>query len=174
MTSTRLISPDDAREFSELLRANREFLAPWNPIMPEAVYAEAGQRGSIARLLEEHAAGSLVPHVILDGERIVGRVTLSHIYRLAFQSCILGYWVAEAENGRSHATNAVSEMCRLAFSELGLHRVEAGTLRHNAASQAVLRRNGFVQFGVAPTYLKIAGTWQDHVLFQKINPDPGI
>jgi ribosomal-protein-alanine N-acetyltransferase len=50
--------------------------------------------------------------------------------------------------------------------EAGLHRLQAGTLLHNAASQTVLRRNGFTPIGVAPRYLRIAGRWQDHLLFQ--------
>ena len=62
-------------------------------------------------------------------------------------------------------------MLRTAFGELGLHRVEAGTLVHNRASQRVLERNGFVRYGLAPQYLRIAGRWQDHVLFQVLNPD---
>ena len=61
-------------------------------------------------------------------------------------------------------------MLRTAFDELGLHRVEAGTLVHNVGSQRVLERNGFVRFGLAPQYLRIAGRWQDHVLFQVLNP----
>ncbi len=48
--------------------------------------------------------------------------------------------------------------------------MEAGTLVHNLGSQRVLERNGFVRFGLAPQYLRIAGRWQDHVLFQVLNP----
>ena len=54
--------------------------------------------------------------------------------------------------------------------ELALHRIEAGTLPHNTASQVVLGRNGFVRYGLAPQYMSIAGRWQDHVLFQVLNP----
>jgi ribosomal-protein-alanine N-acetyltransferase len=63
----------------------------------------------------------------------------------------------------------VAQIVRIAFEELGLHRLEAGTLLHNTASQRVLERNGFTRFGLAPKYLSIAGRWQDHVLFQRIN-----
>jgi ribosomal-protein-alanine N-acetyltransferase len=63
-------------------------------------------------------------------------------------------------------------MCRLAFSELDLHRIEAGTLLHNVGSQIVLDRNGFAPFGVAANYLRIAGSWCDHVLFQRIADQP--
>jgi [ribosomal protein S5]-alanine N-acetyltransferase len=55
-------------------------------------------------------------------------------------------------------------MTRLAFGEAGLHRLRAGTLLHDVASQTVLRRNGFTPIGVAPRYLRIAGRWQDHLL----------
>ena len=63
-------------------------------------------------------------------------------------------------------------MVRIAFTELGLHRVQAGTLLHNRGSQRVLERNGFTPIGVAPRYLHIAGRWQDHLLFQRLADDP--
>lgn len=108
--------------------------------------------------------------MIVDDGRIVGRVTLSNIVRGPFQSCNLGYWVNSADYGRGFATAAVADIMRVAFGELELHRIEAGTLLHNVASQRVLKRNGFVCFGVAPAYLNIAGAWQDHALYQALNP----
>jgi ribosomal-protein-alanine N-acetyltransferase len=51
---------------------------------------------------------------------------------------------------------------------LGLHRLQAATLRHNAASQKILQRSDFGEIGLAPAYLKIAGSWQDHILYQRI------
>ena len=71
-----------------------------------------------------------------------------------------------AHQGRGLATFAVHAMCQIAGSTLGLHRIEAGTLLHNHASQAVLRKCGFEQIGTTPRYLKIAGEWQDHNLYQ--------
>lgn len=104
---------------------------------------------------------------------MVGRVTLADIVRGAFQSCHLGYWVSANHNGRGLATAAASAMKRVAFQELGLHRIQAGTLLHNVASQQVLERNGFVRFGVAPAYLNIAGAWQNHALYQVVSGTPG-
>jgi ribosomal-protein-alanine N-acetyltransferase len=40
----------------------------------------------------------------------------------------------------------------------------------NAASQGLLQRCGFERVGVAAGYLAIAGAWEDHVLWQRINP----
>lgn len=62
------------------------------------------------------------------------------------------------------------ELLDVAFRDLGLHRVQAETLLHNVASQRVLARNGFVRYGTAPQYLRIAGRWQDHAMFQALDP----
>ena len=56
-------------------------------------------------------------------------------------------------------------------TRLGLHRLEAGTMVDNAASQAVLRRSGFREYGTAERFLFIRGEWRDHVLFQRILHD---
>ena len=37
----------------------------------------------------------------------------------------------------------------------------------------VAARTGFQRFGYAPRYLRIAGEWQDHVLFQLLD-EPGM
>ena len=166
---TRLITFDDAPVLAELLRVNRDFLAPWEPIRGEDFFTVDGQHAVIRADLEQYEQGSKLPHVVLDDSgRVVGRVTLNGIVRASFQSCSLGYWVSAADNGRGLATTAVREIVRVAFEELGLHRVQAETLLHNVRSQRVLERNGFVRFGVAPAYLNIAGEWQDHVMYQVV------
>lgn len=70
------------------------------------------------------------------------------------------------------ATRAAAQVLADCFGRHGLHRVEAGTLVDNLASQAVLRRTGFTLIGRAPGYLRIAGQWRDHLLFQRIADDP--
>ena len=170
--TTRLVEVDDAAALADLLTVNRAFLAPWEPVREETFYTAAGQADLLRAALERHAQGALVPHVILVDGRIAGRITLNEIMRGPFQSCRLGYWVGSADNGRGVATAAVRQIVRVAFGELGLHRIEAGTLLHNTGSQRVLERNGFERFGIAANYLNIAGTWQDHALYQLINPDP--
>lgn len=135
-------------------------------------FTEDHQRQVLGRDLERHEYGVAVPWVILEDGTIVGRVTISDIVRGPFQNGHLGYWVARAYNGRGVATAAVSAAVRIAFEDLGLHRLQAGTLVHNTGSQRVLARNGFSRIGLAPRYLCIAGRWQDHLLHQRLNEDP--
>jgi ribosomal-protein-alanine N-acetyltransferase len=171
-TTTRLVRLDDVPVLAELHRANREFLAPWEPIRGEDYFTVEGQRAVVRAALERHEQGATLPHVILESGQVVGRITLNEIVRGPFQSCHLGYWVGAADNGRGVATAAVRAITRVAFGEMGLHRIEAGTLLHNVASQRVLERNGFARFGVAPKYLNIAGQWQDHAMYQLVTAAP--
>jgi len=155
-----------------VLSASRDFLAPWEPIRGDDYFTVGGQLAVIREVLGRHARGAALPHVILDScGSVAGRITLSGIVRGPFQSCSMGYWVSVTAAGRGLATAAVRDMVRLAFGELGLHRVQAETLLHNVRSQRVLKRNGFRRIGMAPGYLSIAGQWQDHILYQVINDD---
>jgi ribosomal-protein-alanine N-acetyltransferase len=170
---TRLATLDDAEELAACLARNRAFLDPWEPVRPDSWFTAGGQRAVLAECLDQHARGAMVPLVILDEEGgIAGRLSVNNVVHGAFRSASLGYWVAQEAGGRGLATAAVADAVRLAFGELGLHRLEACTLFHNAASQRVLRRNGFAPFGVAPRYLRIAGRWQDHILFHLLNDEP--
>jgi ribosomal-protein-alanine N-acetyltransferase len=170
MIGCRLVRPDDAPALAELLRANREFLAPFEPVRADDYFTEAAQRAVIDDALTQYEEGRNLPFVIVDDSAgLVGRITLNGIVRGPFLSCSVGYWVSHAAGGRGVATVALTNVIAVAFSELGLHRIQAETLPDNVASQRVLARNGFVRIGMAPRYLKIAGRWQDCVLYQLIN-----
>lgn len=169
MPVTRLAAVDDATAITELLRANREAFASWEPLRGDEWFTLDRQRTILETSLEAHANGTMVPLVILDGDQVIGGLNINGITRGALQSAALGYWVSPSRQGRGFATAAVAVAIDIAFGELDLHRLQAETLLHNTASQKVLLRNGFRPFGVAPQYLKIAGVWQDHVLFHLLS-----
>ena len=170
VVATRLIALDDAPALSSLLVENREFLAPWSPVMPDSMFTESGQAAIVAESLTRFEHGEMLPHVIIDVDgELVGRINLASITHRAFQSAGMGYWVAQQQNGRGVAAAAVACMLVEAFEVVGLHRVQAETLARNVASQRVLERNGLEWIGFAPKYLQIADQWQDHVIYQRVN-----
>lgn len=168
---TRMLALQDAAILAELLRANRTFLAPWQPVRAEDYFSAEGQRKVVSRALVGYQLGNSVPRVIVDEpDRVVGMISLLSVVRGAFQSCTVAYWLAEDAQGRGLATRALSEVTQVAFHELRLHRVQATTGRHNARSQRVLERLDFTRYGAAEGYMKIAGSWQDSVLYQLLTP----
>ncbi|WP_426004492.1 GNAT family N-acetyltransferase [Paenarthrobacter sp. NyZ202] len=159
---------EDAHALADLYTRNAAHLSPWEPRRDASFYSLTGQKAVLASKLEQFEAGSEVPWVITLQDKPIGMATLTGIVRGPFLSANLGYWVDYAQTGNGVASAAVSSVAAMARDELGLHRVQAGTLLHNVASQRVLKRNGFDRIGVASAYLCIAGTWQDHVLYQRI------
>jgi [ribosomal protein S5]-alanine N-acetyltransferase len=158
----RGLSGADAAELLELQLENREFLAPFEPHRPPQYYTVAGQKEWIA-------VG--VRFAIVRQGAMVGTISLTNILRGPLQSASLGYWVARQHNGSGFATSAVSAVLRHAFERMQLHRVEAGTLPDNVASQKVLLRNGFREIGTARRYLYLGGRWCDHKLFERLADD---
>jgi [ribosomal protein S5]-alanine N-acetyltransferase len=160
----RRLSPDDASELTALLVANRERLRPREPARPDAFYTVEFQRERLANEQEDRWLFG-----ILDGDgALAGTISANNTIRGALQSANIGYWIDAAREGRGLASSAVGEVVRLAFDEAGLHRVEAGTLLDNVASQRVLEKNRFERIGVARRYLLLGGEWRDHVLWQRV------
>ncbi|MVA76897.1 GNAT family N-acetyltransferase [Auraticoccus sp. F435] len=171
----RLRTRGDAAALARAYVRNREHLAPWDPAREPSWFTEQAQRQDTLTRLRAAEAGDGLPLVLVSGtgaeEEVVGVVNVSGTIRGSFQSANLGYWVDAGLAGRGLMTEAVRATCELSRDHLRLHRLQAGTLLHNAASQRVLTRCGFTPIGVAERYLRIAGRWQDHRLFQRILTD---
>jgi len=171
----RIATLDDAAALADAYSRSWDHLSPWDPARPENWFTPAGQQERLISTLERYKDGRTVPWLLVEGERVVGAITLQDLVPGPFRSASVGYWVAADAIGRGLATRAVEVVAEIADSELRLHRIEASCLTTNAASQRVLQRTGFNQIGFAPTYLHIDGAWQDCNLYQRIlnNREPG-
>jgi ribosomal-protein-alanine N-acetyltransferase len=160
----RPVRPADCEELAALYLANRDFLAPFEPVRPPEFFTADGQRERLQRQLD----GDTHPFAILDDGAIAGTINLFHVMRESLQSGTIGYWIDHRRNGRGLATRAVGEIVEFAFGELELHRVEAATLVDNVGSQRVLEKSGFERIGLARRYLRINDDWRDFFLFQRL------
>jgi ribosomal-protein-alanine N-acetyltransferase len=165
LVQIRPIVPDDAEEMLALVLANRAHLEPWEPLRNESWYTLEGQRAVLVRAVEQRESGQGYRFALVAGARIVGTVGLNEVVRGSFQNAYLGYWVAAASTGRGFATEGVRLTARFAFEEAGLHRVQAAVMPRNAASIRVVEKVGFRLEGQALRYVRIAGVWEDHLLF---------
>ena len=165
------VAVEDAAALAALYTAERDFLGPFEPVRDASFFTVAAHRQIIERSVALRVAGFGERFLIRADGELVGVLAVNNIVRGVFQSASIGYFVAQAHNGRGVATRAVSQVCEWAFGPAKLHRLEAGTLVDNTGSQRVLERNGFTRIGVAARYLQIAGRWQDHVLFQRLADD---
>lgn len=82
------------------------------------------------------------------------------------ESCSFAYMLAKAWWDQGYATEAVREVFRFAFGELGVKKIAADHMAPNAASGAVMRKAGMVQVGVIPGKYEKHGQVHDAVLYE--------
>ncbi len=125
--------------------ANRAYFAASVSDRGDEYFDQFADRYSALLAEQEAGTGAFYVLVAEDGS-ILGRFNL---YRFEEGTAELGYRVAQHVAGRGVGTAAVRELCRLAVARHGLHTLRAATSRHNAASQRVLAKAGFVPVGPA-------------------------
>lgn len=141
----RWLEERDADELYELIDADRDHLAPWLPWAAAETRADAlGFIRSTRRQLADD--NGLQTALTVDG-RIAGVVGVHGISR-ADGSTSVGYWLAEAHQGRGAMTAAVRAYTDHAFKDWRLNRVELRAAVGNDRSRALAERLGFKPEGV--------------------------
>lgn len=171
-TCIRLAGEADAPAVLRYRTANREHLAPWEPLREEAYCTLEHCAQAIAEGREHARLDRGYPFLVFDRDEqeILATFTLANMVRGAFQACHLGYGVAARAQGQGIMREALQAGLDWAFGELGLHRVMANHLPRNERSARLLAQLGFEREGYAKRYLQIAGVWEDHVLTARIRP----
>ncbi|UNO43992.1 GNAT family N-acetyltransferase [Streptomyces sp. MST-110588] len=161
----RPVTQEDAGSLCDSYLRSRERLRPWDPHRDAEFHPPEGQAARLREQLAQRWAGRMMPWVLTTRPASGSPAPSTDTGTGAGTSTDTG---TGAGAGRGLATAAVHLVCHLARERFGLPRVEAGTLRHNAASQRVLQKNDFECIGTARNYLHINGAWRDHVLFQRV------
>jgi ribosomal-protein-alanine N-acetyltransferase len=166
----RALRREDAAEFARVLEVSRAEWAPWMPAAP----AGSSDADIVEQELERVAAGRRAgTHLrlagfLMDG-RLAGLFSLNEIVRGPFESAYAGWSVSADQMGRSLGTEGVRALLDVAFESppagLGLHRVQANIIPRNAPSLRIAEKVGLRREGLALRYLRIAGAWEDHVMF---------
>ncbi len=160
----------DLDEYARVLHVSRETWTPWTP----AADQNASPADLFRRELERARAGARAgTHVRLGafehGGPLVGVFALNEIVRGVFQSAHASWQVSGDRVGRGFGTEGVRALLDIAFDGapggLSLHRVQANIMPSNAPSLRIADKVGFRREGEALRYLRIAGRWQDHLMF---------
>lgn len=164
----------DYAAWAELRARSREHLTPWEPLWALDELSRAAFRWRVRHYQREHREDLGYAFFIFsrNGDTLLGGLSLSNVRRGVTQAAALGYWLGVPHVGRGYMTDAVAAVIGFARDGLRLHRLEAACMPANAGSIRVLQRSGFTQEGYAKGYLKIAGAWQDHLLFGLVLDQP--
>jgi [ribosomal protein S5]-alanine N-acetyltransferase len=168
----RQLGPEAAAAVRDYGLRCRVFHAQWDPTRPRdywelPVVAERLH----AQIIEAEQGRSLCTYLSAKSapEHVIGALNLRNIVRGELMSCVIGYGLAPEAVGNGFMSESIDRIVRVAFDEIGLHRLEINIIPRNARSIAVAERCGFVREGVSPRYLKIAGRWEDHARYALLN-----
>ncbi|USG68309.1 GNAT family N-acetyltransferase [Brevibacillus ruminantium] len=169
----RPFTPRDVEARLQLQLENRHFFEMYSMARNSDYYTVEGQR----KLIEEYDEKCKKDLEYNFGifttadKKLIGTISLFQVVRGSLQSAFIGYFIDKENNGKGYATEAIKLIVEFAFTNLHLHRIEAGVMPHNIGSIRVLEKSGFHKEGIAMKNVKINGKWEDHQVLAIINPN---
>ena len=165
----RPLTVEDFPAWREVRRRNADWLLKWEPLRisgaPDPIESRDAFAVRCGARQRERQLGTGVGYgIFVDGD-FAGEINLSIVQRGPFQSAYVGYWIDEAKAGQGYTPEALVCMCKVAFEDLHLHRVQISIIPRNTASRRVVEKLDIRDEGVAQRYLEINGTWEDHIRY---------
>ena len=165
----RPLGVSDFEAWRDVRRRSRDWLMRWEPRpLPGQPDPTVDRRVFAARCgarERERQLGTGYGFGIFVGGHFCGEINLSSVQRGPYQNAYVGYWIGEEVAGNGYTPEAFVVLCRFAFEDLGLHRLQASIIPRNSASRRVAAKLGLRDEGVALRYLEINGVWEDHVRY---------
>ncbi len=117
-------------------------------------------RGFLAMCLDAYAGGEHGPWALIakDEGRLCGTVGFTY-WRQPHRRAELGYALARRLWGRGLMTEAVREMLRFGFAEMGCNRIEARCVPENIGSARVMEKVGMTFEGVLREQMFVKGSF---------------
>lgn len=170
----KIIDNNKAQQVLDYYLRNKEFLWKYEQKRESDFYKiETHQENINNDLLDMKNGNSLKLWIYnkSDEEKIIGTIDFTNIIRGSFLSCFLGYKLDKDEINKGYMTEALKKGIEIIFKEYKLHRIEANIMPSNSQSLAVVKKLNFREEGLALSYLKINGKWEDHIHMVLLNED---
>lgn len=165
--------PDQADAVLDFFLRDKELFERFEPDRMPNFYTLRFQKQMLQYEYNMAAQGTLFRFYIRKKDRpeqIIGTVCIHHIERGIFQSCEVGYKFSGSAQHQGYATEALSFVTALVFSDLKLHRIMAWVLPDNLPSIRLLQRVGFSCEGICRDRMYLHGRWCDHAQFCLTEP----
>lgn len=164
----RLPQPSDFPRWQDARLSSRETLEPYEPKWSDTDHTRRMFIARTKRIIRQARAGTDYSFLIFFADQpkgeVLGGITLSNVRYAVARQANLGYWMNQHFAGQGIMTECVACVLQFSFDHLQLNRIHAAFVPQNTGSRRVLAKNHFVEEGFAAQYLRINGSWQDHVL----------
>jgi ribosomal-protein-serine acetyltransferase len=158
----RILEDCDAEDLYAVVDANRDHLTRW---LPWAAGQTLEDTVTFIRSTRRQLANDDgFQTVIVEDGRMIGMVGF-HGVSWGHRSTSIGYWLAEAAQGRGTMTRAVQALADHAFTVWQLNRVEIRAAVDNSRSRSIPERLGFRQEGVLRKAELVGDRYVDHIVY---------
>ncbi|MBQ6322683.1 MAG: GNAT family N-acetyltransferase [Lachnospiraceae bacterium] len=130
-------------------------------------YTEASADWWLGMVSEQDGKDGVFRAIVADGS-VVGNISVEKKSDVYCKDGEIGYLLLTEHWSKGIMTEAVRQICDVAFSELDLVRITALVYEPNVASQRVLQKNGFVQEGIQKKAVYKNGQLYDLYLYGKL------
>ena len=119
-------------------------------------------------VVSEHEGKDGVFRAIAADGKIVGNISVEQKTDVYRKDGEIGYLLLTAYRSKGIMTEAVRQICKIAFSELDIIRITGLVYAPNTASRRVLEKNAFVQEGLQRNAVYKDGKVYDLCLYGKL------
>ncbi|ELV7515502.1 TPA: GNAT family N-acetyltransferase [Photobacterium damselae] len=158
-----LVCPQFAPQYLEVVNRDRAYLSQWLS-WPELAQDEAFFLSYIKFSLLNYADGRALVCAVIYQNALVGTVSLNHIDE-TLKKVEMGYWVSEEYQGRGIITRSATTLIDMAFTDLGMLKVQISAAIENKASRKVCERLGLTLEGIITRAENINGRVVDHAVY---------
>ena len=168
----KVLGCDKSLDVLDFYYRNRNDFDIYESDKPEAFYTEE----FIKNMLNAENKALMSLHFVRfflvsndNPDYIIGTISLSHINRGSSPSANMGYKIDRLNRGKGLASLMVKHMLEILTHEKEMHRIEAYIHPQNISSINLVKSLGFISEGTAYSYVKLNGSWQDHLRFVYIS-----
>jgi RimJ/RimL family protein N-acetyltransferase len=165
----RLLRTSDADELFTLTDANRAYLRTWLPWLDKTT-SSANTRDFIQSTLQQFAENRGFVAAIYYDRSMVGVIGYNQINwcdRIGY----IGYWIAEAYQGKGLMTISCKAIVDYGFEVLNLNRLVIACATENKRSRAIPERLGFVREATTRDAEWLYDRFVDHEVYVQLRRD---
>ncbi len=167
--SLEFINASHSQAVFDIANDSRDYLREWLIWVDEMQSVEFIEN-YIKESAQRKSDGSAFAFVIIDNEKVVGRIG---IYKINNINKIgeIGYWIAENQQGKGIVTKCCKGLINFCFNELHLNRIEIICGTENYKSQIIPQRLGFTKEGVIRQGALVHNKFIDLCLFSLLKSE---
>jgi len=131
------------------------------------------QRNFIEHDLDNIIRGNAIRFYLFEhnSDIILGDIVYYNILPPPISSALIGFKIDGGKRNNGFMKEGIENTLNFVFNQLNLHKIEAYIFYDNIAAIQLINKIGFVDDGIAKSYVEIKGTWTDHNRYYLLNPN---